>query len=219
MSQLLAAAFACAVAAAAPDAGPASSPRVALGVSAALWTPAGELVAGRDAAGAIGRSFPLELRAGWRLTRELELGLAGGYTFATVGSVQQDWCSDRGVTCDVHLWRAAARAEYRRRTGRWIPWGAGLVGWERLVERWEDDAADWERQAWSGWVARLEAGIDAPAVRAFDVGIFVTFGLGEYRWRSVSGETAGYAHEGSGDVADPALHRWLGIGVRGTLGL
>jgi hypothetical protein len=229
MSQLLAAAVACAFAATAAtataDTAPAAEPapppppRLSLGVSAALWTPGGELVAGRDAEGAVGRSFPLQLHAGWRLTPELEVGLAGGYDVATVGSARHDECSDRGVTCDVHLWRAAARAEYRGRTGRWSPWGAALVGWERLVERWENDAANWERATWNGWLARLEAGIDAPAVRSFDIGIFVTFGLGQYRWRAVSGETVGYAYDDSGDVADPALHRWLGIGVRGTLGL
>lgn len=221
MSPLLAAAAACALAATSPASSPepARPPRASLGLSAALWMPAGELEAGRDAEGAIGRSFPLELRAGWRLTHELEVGLAGGYAFTTVGSAQESWCTDRGVTCDVQLWRAVARVEYRLRTARWIPWGAGLVGWERLRERWEDDSADWERLTWDGWLAGIEAGVDAPAVRALDVGIFVSFGFGQLRRRAVSGETAGYAYAGSGGVADPALHRWLGIGVRGTLGL
>jgi hypothetical protein len=221
MSQLLAAAVACALAStpATPSPEPSAPPRVSLGVSAALRMPGGELEAGRDAEGAVGRSFPIELRAGWRLTPELEVGLAGGYAFASVGSERKDECSDRGVTCDVHLWRAVARAEYRHRTARWIPWGAGLVGWERLVERWEADASNWERQTLNGWLAGLEAGVDAPAVRSLDVGIFVSFGLGQHRWRSLSGETAGYAYEGSGQVADPGLHRWLGIGVRGTLGI
>jgi len=211
MSQLLAAAVACAFAAASASssADPPSSPRLSLGPSATLSMPAGELVAGRDAEGAVDRAFPLELRAGWRLTPGLEVGLAGGYGFGAVGSERKGWCSDRGVSCDVHLWHAAARAEYRLRGARWIPWGAGLVGWERLVERWEKDASDWERESWSGWLAGLEAGVDAPAVRAVDIGIFVSFGLGQHRWRSVSGETAGYAHEGWGEVADPALHRWL----------
>jgi hypothetical protein len=219
MNTLLAAALACALAAT-PE--PPPPPLIAIGVGAAVALPGGEVARGEEAADRLQRVFPLELRLGWRVAPEIEVGLSGAYGFSTVGSARADECSARGITCDAYLWRVAVRGEYAwRGAGRdLIPWGAALVGFEQQVERWKLDSSDFERTGWNGWLAGIEAGVDKAVFPGrFDLGLFAGFAFGQYVGRTVSGETAGYAHTDAVKVADPALHRWITVGLRGTLGI
>jgi hypothetical protein len=207
MNSLLVAVFACALAA---------PPRLSFGARAALAFPSGTRETGTPLDDRISRTIPLELRAGWRVTPEIEAGLQGGYALADVASAWRQDCRDTGVACDVHLWRIAARGEYARRKPDYFPWAAVTLGWEWEVERWEQSSSNWERATRSGWLAGIEAGIDRPFTRYFDGGFFAGFSFGQYRTLSVTGETAGYGYAGWTSVHSPALHRWLTVGLRGS---
>jgi hypothetical protein len=194
-------------------------PPLVFGVQAALAFPSGDRETGTALDDRTSRAVPLQLRAGWRITPEIEAGLQGGYALADVASAWRQDCRDTGVACDVHLWRVAARGEYAWRKPDYFPWAAATLGWEWEVERWKQGSGNWEQATRSGWLAGIEAGIDRPFTRYFDAGIFAGFAFGQYVGLSVTGETAGYGYSGSASVQAPALHRWLTFGLRGSLTL
>jgi len=199
---------------------PAAAPaQLALGARAAIALPVGSTVDGAPTKDSIARAFPLEVRAGWRLEEGYEVGLVGGYAPASVADPRKVECTAQGLTCAAHLWRVAARGEYALREGEWRPFAAVALGWEWQVQRWEIRSDNWERTSWNGWLAGIEAGVDRPLASHFDGGVFAGLSFGQYRSVSVEGETAGYAYQDAREVASPALHGWLTIGLRGTFGL
>jgi hypothetical protein len=193
--------------------------RLVFGAQAALAFPTGTRDSGIPMDERTSRAVPLQLRAGWRITPEIEAGLQGGYALAEIASAWKQDCRDTGVSCGVHLWRLAARGEWSRRKPDYFPWAAVTLGWEWEVERWEQGSGNWEQATRSGWLAGIEAGIDRPFTRYFDAGIYAGFALGQYVGLSLTGETAGYGYSGSTSIHAPALHRWLTFGLRGSFTL
>lgn len=166
-------------------------------------------------------AVPLELRAAWRLSPRLSVGLQGGWGWASVGEALDEECSDSGRDCTAHVWRVAARGEYAFSEGRWRPFVAATLGWEWLVERWELESDNWEKRTYGGPSLGLEAGIDLAVAPRFTLGAFLGASLGVYTAQWSSGEeptTGGYSDAVT--VGSPAVHGWVtALGLRGTFDL
>lgn len=209
MRTILLAAAACALLA--PTVTPA---QLVLGAQGGVAIPRGGREEDVAMDGQVARAFPLELRAGWRLTSEVAVALQGGYGFVSDGEARSADCAATGADCTQHLWRLAARGEYQFPGEVWRPYGAALVGWEWLVDRWELAGDNWEQRSLSGWLAGVEAGTDRPLFRHLRAGAFVGLTLGQYRAQTVEGENAGYAYSDRIEVPSPKVHVWLGLGIR-----
>lgn len=215
MNQLLAALAACALLA--PTVTPA---QLRLGASAGVAFPAGDVEAGTALSDVVQRSFPLELRAAWQVTPKIAAGLQGGWAFVSAGEARDAACASTGADCTAHGWRLAARGEYGFGGEKWFPFAAALVGWEWQVLRWELAGDNWEKTSRNGWTVGFEAGVDHRLRPPhFTWGAFAGLSLGQFRAVTVEGETAGYAYEDKGSVADPAIHAWFTLGLRGTFGM
>lgn len=188
--------------------------QVILGAQAGASLARGDAEDGIAMDGEVKGAFPLELRAGWRLTPQVTVGLQGGYAFATDGETRDAFCTATGADCSGHLWRVAARGEYRRYGEVWRPYGAATLGWEWQAERWELAGDNWEERSRSGLLAGIEGGFERPLGGRFRGGAFVGLNVGRYGALSVKGENAGYAYSDHGAVDGPTVHVWLGLGLR-----
>jgi opacity protein-like surface antigen len=211
MKTLILAAAACALLA--PTVTPA---QLVLGAQAGASLARGDLERGVPIDGDVRLAFPLELRAGWRLSPAIVVGLQGGYGLVSEGERRADFCSSTGADCGAHLWRIAARGEYGFGGTRYFPHVAATLGWQWLVERWELGADNWDQSTWGGWVLGLEAGVNLPLARKLRGGAFAGLGVSQLLTISEKGETAGYAHEDSGALASPTAQVWAGVGLRVT---
>ncbi|MGB8931034.1 MAG: hypothetical protein WCC48_07285 [Anaeromyxobacteraceae bacterium] len=193
--------------------------QVTLGARAGMAFPLGDLERGAAVKEAVERAYPIEAAVGWKLTPSVEVGLQGGYAFASQGGDASRECAVTGSTCKVHLWNVGARGEYEALAGSLRPFAAATLGWEWEVERWKVRPDDWDQTSRSGWLAGLEAGAYLPATKKLDLGAFVGLSFGQFLWKSEKGETLGEPHADAAAIASPALHGWLSIGLRGRFTL
>lgn len=193
--------------------------QLTLGARVAAAFPLGDEEKGAPLSDALSHAFPLELRVGWRLDPSLEVGLQGGYGFASVASASERMCAQTGTACSAHLWRLAARGEYSTRRGDWRPFTAATLGWEWEVRRWEATSDNWSETTRSGWELGGEAGIDRVFQRGFEAGIFAGLSLAQFRSKSVEQKYVGYTTHDAGSIQNPPLHGWFTIGLRGTFAL
>jgi len=192
--------------------------QLVLGAQAAVGLPQGDLEGEVALGDEAARAFPVELRAAWRVTPAIALGLQGGWGYVSAGDARDAFCASTGVDCSAHLWRLAARAEYGFAGEKYLPFLAATLGWQWLVERWETSEDNWDQTRWGGWLLGLEAGIELPLGRRFRGGLFAGAALGQFLTVAEEGETGGFAHEDAGAVRDPAASVWLGLGLRVTYG-
>lgn len=213
---ILLAAFACALVAPAV-----TRAQLLIGGQAGLAIPFGDQREAEPLADFAKVAVPLELRVGWRLTPRLSLGLQGGWGWGSVGDSWDDACAAAGLDCGAHLWRVAGRVEYAFGEGRWRPFVAGSLGWEWLVERWEEGGSNWERRTLGGPALGLDAGVDLAVSPRFTLGAYVGLAGGVYMAQWVTGEEpATGTYEDAASVSSPALHGWAtALGLRGTFDL
>ncbi|HSM91485.1 MAG TPA: hypothetical protein VLT47_01290 [Anaeromyxobacteraceae bacterium] len=192
-----------------------TSAQLTLGARGGVAFPLGDQVKDASLKGRVERAYPLEVTAGWKLTPEVEVGLQGGYAFASPGSASSDECRATGSDCKVHLWNVAVRGEYVEPLADVQPFFAASLGGEWEVDRQEVGSENWERRTRGGWLAGIEAGAYVAAAKWLDLGAFLGVSLGQYRWQWEKGQTAGYAHSDAGGIQDPAVHGWFTVGLRG----
>lgn len=216
MNQLLAALAACALLA--PTVTPAQL-GLGLGAQAGVAFPLGDQESGTAMKDVVARAFPLELRATWRIAPRVDVGIQGGYGVVSEGDPRSKTCTSTGADCTAHLWRAAARGEYALGGEKWRPYAAATLGWEWEVLRWELAGDNWEQETRSGWLAGAELGVDTAVKPSFDLGAYVGLWIARYSALSVKGEWLGTAYSDQGSVSSPAVHGWVGVGLRGTFKL
>jgi hypothetical protein len=194
--------------------------QLVLGGQAGVGFPVGDVEQDAPFKEAVAHAFPVELRAMWHLSPELSGGLQGGFGYATAADERDGLCRDTGADCTQHLWRIAARGEYSFPGERVFPYLAGTLGWEWLVERWEVSSGNWEQATVGGPLVGAEAGLDIPHLERLRGGVFVGLSLGQYRSRWVKGEVPAFGeYQDAGEVADPAVHGLVTLGLRGSFSL
>ena len=162
-------------------------------------------------------AVPLTLEAGARRAERLYLG-AG----ATWGRVLGTSAPPYYVQNDGNTLRLAAHGRYEFRPGAPVrPW-AGLAG-----------GVEWVQQGYVTYFGfpylAVDAGVAIPVRDPACLGPFVGASLG--RFQHVDGESTGYLNStfttglvpqpgpNSRDIAAPAWHGWIELGVRGCLSL
>lgn len=94
----------------------------------------------------------------------------------------------------------------------------GLLGYEWMTLGSSNEVTDARSNVHGLEYFNLQAGIDVKSRGDF-YGIFVSYSMGKFTKFSTSIESnaAALNFEDSGDIQDPKIHSWLGIGARGTL--
>lgn len=187
-----------------------------------LGARAGYAVALGDAARDVGMreltvasQVPLQLEVSARLWRDLSAGLYASYGFGRADDAALfGACGVPGVSCSGRVLRAGIQ-------GRWsfpdvqpfVPWAGAGLGWEwARVEG--KDVTGRSTIDLDGLDLSLQGGGDYRLTSRLAIGPYVQLGLGRYRRDRV---TVGGTSAGSGSIAHPAFHGWLGLGVAGRL--
>jgi hypothetical protein len=174
---------------------------------------------GDDANGAI----PIWIEAGYRIVPELSVGGYALYGMALFKAADRrdplgGGCPE-GVDCAAWGWRFGLRGEVHLLPhGAIDPWAGIGVGYELLYSDFEGTVLGFPMDvavAYRGFeLLLLEGGADVRVWDRFAVGPFLSLSLVQYS--GCSAERDGESQRC--EITRPALHEWLVIGVRGTLG-
>jgi hypothetical protein len=173
----------------------------AVGLRAGWAFPIGDLNATTSLGTQVAGQIPVWLEAGWRLNKNLYVGLYGqrGFGFSNNCPIGSD-CSTSG-------WRLGVEGIYNLLPdGVAQPWAGLGVGYE-----WLSTSRAGEDLSYKGWeLINLQVGLDFALSKQFSIGPFASISLfGKYTSVSANGV--------SNDLS--ASHNWLQTGLRATFKL
>jgi hypothetical protein len=140
----------------------------------------------------------------------------GGYldlSFGGAGGQQSTECDLAGVSCFAVNARLGAEVQYHILPGGNVnPWLGYGIGYESGgISATEGNVTSSYR--FSGLeFAHFMAGLDFRLSRAFGLGPFLGFSLGQYSRYHLEGFGSNVTQDG--DIAEKALHEWLTLGLR-----
>ena len=185
---------------------------------AAVRIPVGKATgeSGDSLAGRYAPQFPLEVGVGAKVTETIYVGGYVGTSFGTEGNdarLEAHCESGERVACSSRSFYGGVEGRYvfeaASTTPAWVGLGFGLTDAEEHIS---DGGAYSESVELLGLsLARLSGGIDYRFGRGFGLGVYGLVDVGSYFWTST--EVRG-DRTFRGDVSSPAVHAWLGGGVR-----
>lgn len=193
--------------------------RFVLGMRVNASIPAGNLARDVPLADYSRTQGTVWLEAGYRLRPELMLG---GYLSVGSGAVGSTWddalCDTDGVDCSMVDVRLGLQGTYHFGSKGVLPWVGAGFGFELMsVTATHDEFQEEFTHDVSGaeWLL-LQGGVDF-AVKNLQFGPFIALTFSRFGSGSCSGDCGVYG--GEFDVANPAFHEWIMLGIRGTVGL
>src|SRR5512138_1145182 len=206
------AALVVAVAALAAPPPAAAGPRFALASRLGVGVPLGDAAQGVRLGDATAAQLPLALEASWLATPALALGACGSWGYAFPGSGLRDACDRVGASCSAASFRTGVQAIWSFAPGApRRPWAGAGLGYE-----WLSTDAGEARHVWRGWEwLFLQGGVEWKTGARTSLGPFLSAGIGRYGQQTIrsGGDVAVL------EVADPGVHGWIQLGVRGALEL
>jgi hypothetical protein len=157
---------------------------------------------------------PIFIEIGGKVIPNLFVGGYLGLGFGGAAGQFDTLCSQGGLTCVTVGVRFGAEIQYHLLPGEkanpWVGYGFGFesvaLGMSANGQTFTDSFGGLE-------FAHLMGGIDFRLGRAFGIGPFVDFSLGQYTRYHAEGP--GLPSQ-DGDVQTTAMHEWLAFGARGT---
>ena len=185
-----------------PDAGG----KIKVGLRAGYSLPMGDAVKDGKLSDGVSGAIPLQLDLGYMVTPNIMVGLYGSYAIVMLASKQKDLCDAAKVDCSASQIRVGLQGQYHLSPGQSLdPWFGLGFGLEML-----DQKAGDTKSGVSGFeFVNIMAGADFAATESIAVGPFVNFSVGQYS------KTTG---DNGADIKDKAMHQWLTLGIKGTIG-
>jgi hypothetical protein len=191
---------AAALAFALPSAASAQAPYVGARVGYAL--PFGGVTTNYGVRDYISSEVPLQIDAGFRLGRPVDLGLYFSYAFAQLPTKASDGCAAVGESCSANVIRVGAQVNMHSEITRGRELWAGLLGgYERLG--FGSGAA---KASMSGFELGVQGGFDF-AADSFGFGPFGSLTAGQFTSFSAGGHDM--------DMPEKKFHGTFQVGVRG----
>jgi hypothetical protein len=195
-------------AAASTEGVPDTGGKIKVGLRLGYGLPMGESAKGAKMSDGISGMIPIWLDLGYMVTPNIMVGL-----YAQYGLLMIKDCPS-GVDCSGSDMRFGLQGQYHLSPAESMdPWFGLGVGYEMMSTKLSAGGADTTATLSGLEFANIQAGADFK-VGPLGVGPFVSFSLGQYSKAKV--ETP--AGSADGDITDKAMHQWLVIGVKGTMG-
>ena len=188
------------------DSPPDTGGKIKVGLRLGYMLPMGDAAKDSKLSDAVSGGIPIQLDLGYMVTPNIMVGAYASYAIIMLSSDAKDKCDAAKVDCSASQLRFGLQGQYPLSPGQSLdPWfGLGL-GLE-MVDSKSGDA----KGGFSGLeFANIMAGADFKATDSLAVGPFVNFAIGQYS------KTTG---DGGADIKDKAMHQWLTLGVKGTMG-
>ena len=185
-----------------PDAGG----KIKVGLRLGYMLPMGDSAKDVKLGDSVSGGIPIWLDLGYMVTPNIMVGLYASYAFLMLDSKIKDACDAASVDCSASQLRFGLQGQYHLSPAEsFDPWFGLGIGME-LVDVKQGDA----KSGLSGLeFANNMAGGDFKAGSSLAVGPFVSFSVGQYS------KTTG---DNGADIKDKAMHQWLTLGVKGTMG-
>jgi outer membrane protein W len=150
---------------------------------------------------------PLGVELGWRATPDLFVGLTGTYAFGLTKNcpANASSCSGRDAAIGIEIRYYALPEE------RIAPWFGIGFGYEWLSTSQTTTATTLVADAEGVEFVHGELGADFATPSSIQVGPYIRFALGQYRWAKSSGPAGITVPK---EIPSKALHEFLTFGVR-----
>lgn len=178
----------------------------------------GARVAWASAFGSAAGHVPMSETIGWQVPIQADVlwsaerFAAGIYGSWGPGGFSGQACAD-GAACSAQEARAGFQAFWRFPPwrSRAVAWAGAGLGWEWTSQRRERAGLS-STTSWNGPELALQGGVEWKLDRRFGIGPFALLGGGRYQRVSLGTPQ----DSGSAEIADPTLHGWIQLGVRGA---
>jgi hypothetical protein len=158
---------------------------------------------------------PFIFDIGGKLTENVFLGGYLGLGIGGTGSMFDAVCGQSGATCATATFRLGIETHYQFLPAAFSnPWLGYGIGIESSAAGVSQGGRDLTFSGTGFEFAHFLGGVDFRLSRAFGLGPFVDFSLGQYDRARIDLGT-GTAVDGS--IATKAMHEWLAFGVRAVL--
>ncbi len=169
--------------------------------------PMGSVDKGDKTSDFFGGQVPIIVDIGGKVIPELFVGGYFGLGFGNTSGALKQACDDNNASCLAIGLHIGVEAQYHilphASANPWIGYGLGLESLAFQVTQGNTT----QSASFSGFeYARFSGGVDFRVSRAFGVGPFVDFSMGQF----------GSVHSGdtTQDITDKAAHQWLTLGAR-----
>lgn len=188
-----------------PDAGG----KIKVGLRLGYGIPMGDSVKDSKMSDGVSGMIPIWLDLGYMVTPNIMVGLYAQYGIVMLASDVKDACDAASVDCSANNMRFGLQGQYHLSPAESLdPWFGLGIGYEMANGKQGDVKAGTAGIEF----ANIQAGADFKVADSFGVGPFASFSIGQYS--KLTGDN-------SGDIPDPpgkAMHQWLVLGVKGTMG-
>lgn len=162
--------------------------------------------------------IPLWLDAGYFVTPNILVGLYAQYAFISVkdyDAAKGTGCPT-GADCSASDLRIGLQGQYHLSPMESLdPWFGLGVGYEAASVTAKAGGQEFSSSYTGLEFLNLQGGADFKVADGFGVGPFVSFSLGQYSSAKVESGGATISQ----DIDPKAMHEWLTLGVKGSLGL
>lgn len=202
-----------------PPVAPGEPPREQTGFQIAFRTgaalPAAKISEGAGNAlnDVFGWQVPILAEIGGKPINELFVGVYAGFGLGGVSSSFEQECNAAAISCSSRTLRVGIESIVyllpSRRIDPWVGYGIGLETTTLVTEAKKAVAT---QSLYGIELAHLMAGFDARITHYVGVGPYADLSLGRYS--SFHRDATATAGSVDGDVANPAIHAWVSLGVR-----
>jgi outer membrane protein W len=188
-----------------------------LGLRLGYAVPFGDIDAtpGNGLANGVSGGVPFILEAGYRFNSAVTVGLLFQYAFVGINNNATTGCVPAN-NCSGSVIRLGPEVMYHFvMPTMFVPWVGAGFGYEWFSLDSTDNNGP-RTDGFSGFeFLNLQVGADYRAAPRFVIGPFASFSIARYSTNTADVPGAST----SVDIADPAVHEWLQIGVRGGFNL
>lgn len=200
-----------------PDAPPAAHTGLQLGLRTGVAVPFGEVENGARMSDSFTPQVPIIADFGIKVAPDLFLGAYLGVSVGGVGDTVKQGCDAVGVDCTAVGTRFGIQAQYHfNPDGKWNPWIGYGIGLELLRASGSKNNDKLDAGLFGVEFAHFMAGADYRVNEVVGLGPFADFALGQYGSTSLEATRNGVSRKSNGELADPALHEWLTLGLKVT---
>lgn len=204
-------------AAASTEGVPDSGGKIKVGLRLGYGLPMGDAAKDAPLSDGISGMIPIWLDLGYMVTPNIMVGLYAQYGLLMIKDADNpgDPGCPSGADCSGSDIRFGVQAQYHLSPGESMnPWFGLGIGYEMASTKAEAGGVEATTKYSGLEFANLQAGADFKMGDSLAVGPFVSFSLGQYSKAEV--ETP--AGKVDGDIEEKAMHQWLVLGVKGTMG-
>jgi hypothetical protein len=200
---------------------PTTSQALGLGLRLGYGKPGGDLGKNEPMSDYVSSSVPLQLDLMFATSDKTAAGLYLGYANNTVGGDLKSLCDASGASCTSNTVRLGIQF-----TGQLLDlglvglWGGVGTGFEALNVKISGGGDKVEAQ-YRGWEwATLSAGADLKLIPLINLGLYASYGFGQFNVASAKATIGGVSSDQAGSL-DPnkATHNMFQIGLRGLFNL